>query len=945
MPHRGRVLFLSLIVAGAWACDESEQLVSVAPVPVVSPERFDFGAVPLGATKRLSLQISNGGTAALSIEDVMVDAPWFVDRLELPLELAPGAQQLVDVGFRPTVLDPVTATLGLVTNAAETPSLSLPLSGEGADGVLAVSPEQLDLRNTPVGGARFAELLVENRGLADLSGEIRLEGVSFPGYFQRGSATLEGSFSVGARGQLPLDVAYQPLDPGDHSGVLRFEICTGRCGVEVQLDATAVAPTVRLEPPVLDFGDVGIGERRVRTLTVRNEGTEAVQLLDLGLRGGTGVSLTPPGAFPLNLSAGGVLVIDVAFAPAEALELSGGVRVQLDDSSFPEVQAGLRGRGVGPLFVVQPERIAFGVVTAAGDESRRAMVALNAGSADVEVTEVRLDGNSAFSLQALPGLPVTLRGGETLPIDVRFRPSALGVVTATVTLRSTDPQRAEVRVPLEGGLAERVCVIDVDPPTVNFGAVVPMFRRDRKVLLSNRGTEDCRLLGGSFRSPSDPAVTRLGPDPFPVTLTQGQSLELDFRYLPTAEQESKVIYTVRTDEPLYPFRNVALVGTGAGYLDLFTRPRVVDFGEVRPNCPEVVQEVELVNAGSSRVDVTGFTLTSSTPEFRLDAPASATLAPGTVQAFRVGYDAADLGDDVAIVQIDVRDLAFPIVVPIQGTGRDNPVVVDTFEQQPRRDVDVLFVIDDSCSMGDEQLAIARNFMSFIRQANLRQVDFRLGVTTTTVLGTGGGLVGPPISPNTANLEGEFSRQTAVGTRGSGLEQGLEATLAAVVRAERGLLPNVNLFRAQTPKVFVVISDEDDFSPAPELTYAAQLRNRFGQIETAVVSGQSTGCQSSDGSATPSPRYERFVQDLSGQSYSICGDWAGNLASIGQTAFGLAVSFDLSRTPVASTVEVRINGTRQSSGYTVDVSLPAVVFASPPPEGARIEVRYTPECGS
>ena len=528
---------------------------------------------------------------------------------------------------------------------------------------------------------------------------------------------------------------------------------------------------------------------------------------------------------------------------------------------------------------------------------------------------------------------------------MRFRPSALGVVTATVTFRSTDPQRPEVRVPLEGGLAERVCVIDVDPQTVNFGAVVPMFRRDRKVLLTNRGTEACRLLGGSFRSPSDSAVTRLGPDPFPVTLTQGQSLELDFRYLPVAEQESKVIYTVRTDEPLYPFRNVALVGTGAGYLDLFTRPRVVDFGEVRPDCPEVLQEVELVNAGSSRVDVTGYTLTSSTPEFRLDAPASATLAPGTVEGFRVGYDAANLGDDVALIQIDVRDLAFPIVVPVQGTGRDNPVVVDTFEQQPRRDVDVLFVIDDSCSMGDEQLAIARNFMSFIRQANLRQVDFRLGVTTTTVLGSGGGLVGAPITPRTANLENEFSRQTAVGTNGSGLEQGLEATLAAVILAERGLSPNVDLFRAQTPKVFVVISDEDDFSPAPELTYAAQLRNRFGQIETAVVSGQGTGCQSSNGSATPSPRYERFVQDLSGQTYSICGDWAGNLASIGQTAFGLAVSFELSRTPVASTVEVRINGRLQSSGYSVDLSAPAVVFTSPPPEGARVEVRYTPECGS
>lgn len=944
MPHRGQVLLLCLLAAIPWACDESDQLIQVAPAPTLRPERLDFGIVPLGATRRLVLDVGNGGTAPLVVEDVMVPSPWFVEGAQFPLTLAPGEQRSFDVGFRPEALEPVTGTLALATNAPDAAELSVGLSGEGAEGLLAVSPQSLDLRGTPVGGVRFAELLVENRGLANLSGNIRLDGFPFPGYFQRGSALLEGGFSVGARGNLSLDLAYRPLDPGDHGGVIRFEVCPGRCGVEVRVEATAISPTVRLEPPVLEFGEVGLGERRVRTLTVRNEGTDAVDLLDVGLGGGTAVSLTPPGPFPLSLQPGGLVVIDVVFAPSEAVELSGAVRVRVDDPGFPELQAGLRGRAVGPLFAVQPERIAFGVETASGNESRRALVALNAGSADVEVAEIRIDGDAAFSLDALPGLPLTLGGGETLPIGVRFRPTRLGVVTATVTLRSNDPRRAELLVPLEGGLAERVCVIEVDPSTVNFGAVVPMFRRDRKVLVTNRGTQTCRLTGGSFRSPSDPAVSRLGPDPFPMDLSAGQTLELDFRYLPTAEVESKVIYTIRTDEPLYPFRNIAFVGTGAGYLDLFTRPRVVDFGEVRPTCPPVTEEVELVNAGSSEVQVLGFTLTASTGEFTSNAPGPSTLSPGTVLNFQVAYDALDLGVDTALMQIDVRDLPFPIVVPIEGEGRDNPTTVDTFEQQARRNVDVLFVIDDSCSMGDEQRAIARNFRSFIQQASLRQVEFRIGVTTTTVRGAGGALRGAAITPRTANLEGEFSRQTAVGTAGSGLEQGLEAIRSAVLRAERGQAPNASLFRSQTPKVFVVVSDEDDSSTPAELTYAAELRNRFAAIEVAVVTGQQSGCQSGDGSATAASRYENFVRELAGQSYSICGDWAGNLASIGQTAFGLASSFELSRRPVGQTVEVRVDGRLQTGGVRVDLSVPAIVFDTPPAEGARIEVRYTPECG-
>lgn len=946
----GLVTGPALVAAG---CDEQDQLMAVVPELLVSPAELDFEGVPLGATKRLTLELRNGGVATLEVEDLMVSEPFFFEVAEgLPQTLAPGEQRLVDVGFRPTTVDPVAQTLLLQSNDPARSPLPVRLAGFGTDGLLSVTPEAIDFSNTPVGGARLAEVVLENQGLADVSGRVVLEGTSRPGFFVSGGGPVEGEFSVVARGTVPLDLEYRPLEPGEHGAVLRFETCPGRCGVEVRVVASAQAPTIRLEPAVIAFGDVGIGTRRAEQLTVRNEGSAATEVLEVRARGGSdALELSPTRSLPATLQPGDVLAIDVAFQPREALELNATVEVLLDDPAFPQAEAGVSGRGVGPLFVVQPLRLNFGVVTTQ-NESRRTVLGLNAGSAQVQVNSVSVRGDPAFSLGNLPGLPLSLGSGETLPVSVLFSPPRLGSFSATVTFSSSDPQSPALQVPVVAGYAERTCELEVDPPTVNFGAVVPGFVRARRVRVINRGSEHCILQSGAFRAPVDASLTLLGPDPFPFVLTPTAELALDFEYRPIAEQEMKSIFTVRTDEPVFPIRNLSFVGTGAGYVDLFARPRVIDFGQSRPDCPPEEATLEVVNAGSGPVTVAALTLTSSTTaqgELGLVNPPNPPfpINPGTAAAINVRYDAVDLGPETGSLEIGIQDLPFPLIVPILGEGSPNPAVLDQFVQRPRNNVDVLFVIDDSCSMVDEQQAIAANFRSFIQQANLRQVDFRIGITTTTVLGTAGRLVGSPITPQTRNIEQAFATQTSVGILGSGIEKGLEATVGAVVRGERGLLPNADLFRAGVPKVFIIVSDEDDSSSATPLFYATALTQRFTDPVAAVVSGERIGCISADGSATPASRYLEFLARMNGISASICGNWSQTLRSIGQAAFGLQVRFDLTRPPEPSRpIDVRVDGQLlPANRFSLDPSGPTVIIQPPPAEGARIDIQYVPSCGN
>src|SRR5262249_27100519 len=152
------------------------------------------------------------------------------------------------------------------------------------------------------------------------------------------------------------------------------------------------------------------------------------------------------------------------------------------------------------------------------------------------------------------------------------------------------------------------------------------------------------------------------------------------------------------------------------------------------------------NAGTVGAMIDSIVLTSTSNEFSLVTPAMpAPLQAGGQVPFKVDYRPTALGQDANEVQITVHDTRYQIIVPLRGAGDPNPRATEQFTQQAARKVDVLFVIDDSCSMFDEQQSLVMNFREFIMQANLRSVDFQIGVTRTTLFPVPGQLVGPVLT--------------------------------------------------------------------------------------------------------------------------------------------------------------------------------------------------------
>jgi len=266
--------------------------------------------------------------------------------------------------------------------------------------------------------------------------------------------------------------------------------------------------------------------------------------------------------------------------------------------------------------------------------------------------------------------------------------------------------------------------------------------------------------------------------------------------------------------------------------------------------------------------------------------------------------------------------------------------VEVFQQPVREGgVDILWVIDSSFSMDEEQVQLAGHAATFITFLSTAPVDFKLGVTTTDAE-VGGRLIGPLLATDTPGLTAAFVDQVTGVGEGDRTEVGF---LTAVAAAEgEQLRPGADL-------EVVFFTDEDDQS---ELTPAAFVDaldavHPDGRVVVNAITGDlPDGCASIAAAADPAPRYVAAQEQTGGLRESICSyDYDAMLERMALKVLGLEVRFSLALLPELATMEVRVDGARvhrrDRHGWRYDAGDNSIVFdgyAVPPP-GSTIEVAY------
>jgi len=288
-----------------------------------------------------------------------------------------------------------------------------------------------------------------------------------------------------------------------------------------------------------------------------------------------------------------------------------------------------------------------------------------------------------------------------------------------------------------------------------------------------------------------------------------------------------------------------------------------------------------------------------------------------------------------------------------STGGTTGVVYESKEEifhqaaSSTKKLDIVWIIDNSGSMSDEQQALGSNFSAFIDDFITKDVDFKMGITTTDtssstkkgqmVSGSDTKLTSAKAKANETQFKSDFMNLVKVGTSGSGNEKGLEASEGFMQKYAASFI------RPDAYLAVVVLSDEEDQSSktvAQYTDYLKSFKSEAGLVKVySIVDVNKTNCCQS-GISTGGDRYIAASNNTAGVYSDIRSDFHSSLSAMGDQIINLLDSFALANDPVAGSLKVYVNGSL-SNDYTFDAVSRSIKFDSNhlPPVGAEVKVTY------
>lgn len=487
--------------------------------------------------------------------------------------------------------------------------------------------------------------------------------------------------------------------------------------------------------------------------------------------------------------------------------------------------------------------------------------------------------------------------------------------------------------------------IVVDPLLINFGLVEVGTgpAAIETVSVSNIGDDALEIYGLELEDPDFGTVYTISGISS-VLVEPGSSVSFTVTYEPLTAIAYGTRVLIDSNDPDEPQVGVELRAEGLAPAIEVT-PESYAFGTLYLGC-EAEHLVRIANVGNADLVVSDLDYVSESSDLHFDVNEAAngplpwTIAPDASLSVLVDYVPLDDRDDDGFLTVTSNDPYKPQVKSSQtGVGElYGERNLDLFEQPIRGLSDILFIVDNSCSMANEQASLADNFQFFADGLDELEVDYQLAVITTD----NPTFQGEIITAETDDMEAEFIAQTSVGTAGSGDEMPTEMAYQATESGgDAGL--GSDFLRDDARLALIFVSDEPDSSPdtwAEYLAHFSSLKSDEDNLIVHAISGDwPLGC-GVDASATNNV-YELTLA-TEGLYLSVCAtDWASHLEALVEASSADLSSFALTEEPVPETIVVRVDGITTTLGWEYEPTTRSVDFdeSSVPEGGSTIEVEY------
>ncbi len=487
---------------------------------------------------------------------------------------------------------------------------------------------------------------------------------------------------------------------------------------------------------------------------------------------------------------------------------------------------------------------------------------------------------------------------------------------------------------------DTLALISVLPDRVDFGVKTSQDVVRETLTLRNDGTS--RLFVDEIVLKSDVSFEIEYPKlQLPFDLAPGEEAAFDVVFTP--EEGGALGGTVRiySDAVNEPELVVPIAGEGA-LPALVISPNPMVFGDRFIPC-STQQAFVVQNQGAEPLVVTSVGLDGAAEQlsFSQGPPAvPITLSKGQSFAVPILFDPSFTQDVAADLVVESNDLAGEARAAITGRAIWAQEKIDTFEVPPSIPVNIIFAVDQSCSMADQQAVLASEIPAFINIFDAADVDVSIGVTTGQSNGCfSGGVI------RTSNPGWKSTFTAAIADKSNTTYT--EALLQAVTLSVQASC-NSTFRDAGAPLHVIYVSDEadqsDGYSPTPFGNYWAshytvlQAYAGTAPLRAHAIVDLYQGC---GGEPNDPWAYVKVAQQTQGQQLNICGGgWASTFQNIATQALGDLKFYRLSSgSPNTNSIDVKVDGVSVLTGWTYDPARGGIVFDEVPEPGVTIDVSY------
>ena len=777
-----------------------------------------------------------------------------------------------------------------------------------------------------------------------------------------------------AGGTRSFEVVFEPATMGRH--VADFELATSDSTTPItvfHVEALDNLPRFAVTPTQIDFGTVEPHTTATAEVSMANEGSAGLEVVNARADGNPELTVSPQ-AYPIALLPTELAALRLQYAPSGCGAHAASVEIVSTDPSAPAIQLTLLGNTPGRGYVLSSSTARFNPLDL-GRRSTRPLTLRSRGTQPLTVRGVSLvdeagqpGGAVDFAIVSAP-TNITLQPNATTELQLAFAPTRLGERRAILRIESDDCAGPVRAVPISGtSLANDGtlrCELAFEPTSLDFGGVSTQGGlRDLLATLRVVGSGPCTFTGAEVTTPGESFFEVIAAPSLGTRLNAGDTAPFGVRFKPTrpGDRIGRVFASALDPSRGGTFLQASLAVSGrAGPAVLFIDPQRHDYGATRIGCVSKEATFTLSSIGES--DVLPTATAEASAQLVITTPPPLLLVPGTTAPLRARMRPTTAGVVTGHIRVASNDQEEPVrLIGIRGRAVAGPEFVDRFVQPLQPSADLLFVVDNSGSMADEQAALERSFSTFAAEAVRQGGDYRIGVVTTDTPF----LRGSPalVRATDANPDATFRRNVRVGLGGSGIERGfLMAALA--LTPPLSTTSNAGLLRPDVPLELVFVSDEDDQSGGSVDDYLrrfAEVVGPLNRFRVSAIVGPASGCASATGRALPGTRYLAAAAATNGVTGSICdANFGAALTRLGQTTFGARDTIPLSGTPDLSQPvralsypneaacdadpEAAAGTSLPPSAFTYNSASNAIVFSQSalPPRGACVLVRYTLGC--